>query len=137
MAIEFESSLNEIDVAFGDVMLKMMKIADTRTIMQKSKQPLWTSDNIVLVDELEIEEIFNAASNTHRKIVVIDNKYAYTGGINIADEYIKRIPIDTRTKTESKIIIENARFKIIHKSMSTLGIGINIKKITRTAATRT
>src|SRR5690554_6550214 len=24
---------------------------------------------------------------THRKIVVIDNKVAYTGGINIADEY--------------------------------------------------
>ena len=28
MALEFESSLNEIDVAFGDIMLKMMQKAD-------------------------------------------------------------------------------------------------------------
>ncbi len=60
MAIEFKSSLNEIDVAFGDIMLKMMQKADTRTLTEGSKTPLWTADNIVMVDELDTEEIFNA-----------------------------------------------------------------------------
>ena len=36
-----------------------MKIADTRTLA-KTQTPLWGPDNVILVDELEIEEIFRA-----------------------------------------------------------------------------
>ena len=32
-----------------------------------------------------------ANNRSHRKIIVIDNKYAYTGGFNLADEYINKI----------------------------------------------
>lgn len=80
MAIEFKSSLNEIDVAFGDIMLKMMQKADTRTLTEGSKTPLWTADNIVMVDELDTEEIFNAWL-IKNKGGLIDIKYpimAYT-----------------------------------------------------------
>lgn len=80
MAIEFKSSLNEIDVAFGDIMLKMMQKADTRTLTEGSKTPLWTANNIVMVDELDTEEIFNAWL-IKNKGGLIDIKYpimAYT-----------------------------------------------------------
>lgn len=80
MAIEFKSSLNEIDVAFGDIILKMMQKADTRTLTEGSKTPLWTADNIVMVDELDTEEIFNAWL-IKNKGGLIDIKYpimAYT-----------------------------------------------------------
>lgn len=60
MAIEFQSSLNEIDVAFGDIMLKMMQKADPRLLTPGGTTPLWTADNILMVDELDTEEIFNA-----------------------------------------------------------------------------
>lgn len=59
MALKIQSSLNEIDVEMGNILLKEMKIADTRTIA-KTQNPLWGSDNVILVDELEIEEIFRA-----------------------------------------------------------------------------
>lgn len=59
MALKIQSSLNEIDVEMGNILLKEMKIADTRTIA-KTKNPLWGPDNVILVDELEIEEIFRA-----------------------------------------------------------------------------
>lgn len=59
MAIKIQSSLNEIDVEMGNILLKEMKIADTRNI-EKTKKPLWGPDNVILVDELEIEEIFRA-----------------------------------------------------------------------------
>ncbi len=59
MALKIQSSLNEIDVEIGNILLKEMKIADTRTIA-KTQNPLWGPDNVILVDELEIEEIFRA-----------------------------------------------------------------------------
>ena len=59
MAIKVQSSLNEIDVEMGNILLKEMKIADTRNI-EKTTKPLWGPDNVILVDELEIEEIFRA-----------------------------------------------------------------------------
>lgn len=59
MALKIQSSLNEIDVEMGNILLKEMKIADTRTIA-KTQNPLWGPDNVILVDELEIEEIFRA-----------------------------------------------------------------------------
>lgn len=59
MALKIQSSLNEIDVEMGNIFLKEMKIADTRTIA-KTQTPLWGPDNVILVDELEIEEIFRA-----------------------------------------------------------------------------
>ena len=71
MAIKIQSSLNEIDVEMGNILLKEMKIADTRTI-EKTQTPLWDSDNVILVDELEIEEIFRAwlIKNSKKKIDV-------------------------------------------------------------------
>lgn len=78
MALEFESSLNEIDVAFGDIMLKMMQKADRRTLTENGTTPLWTSDNIVLVDELDTEEIFNAWLIKNSKGYV-DVKYPILG----------------------------------------------------------
>ena len=59
MAIKIQSSLNEIDVEMGNILLKEMKIADPRNI-EKTTKPLWGPDNVILVDELEIEEIFRA-----------------------------------------------------------------------------
>ena len=59
MALKIQSSLNEIDVEMGNIFLKEMKIADTRTLA-KTQTPLWGPDNVILVDELEIEEIFRA-----------------------------------------------------------------------------
>ena len=55
----------------GNILLKEMKIADTRTI-EKTQTPLWDSDNVILVDELEIEEIFRAwlIKNSKKKIDV-------------------------------------------------------------------
>lgn len=54
-----ESSLNEIDIAMGDILLKEMRIADTRTILKNSTTPLWDKDRIVQVDDLTTEDIFN------------------------------------------------------------------------------
>lgn len=59
MALKIQSSLNEIDVEMGNILLKEMKIADTRTLA-KTQNPIWGPDNVILVDELEIEEIFRA-----------------------------------------------------------------------------
>lgn len=71
MAIKIQSSLNEIDVEMGNILLKEMRIADTRTI-EKTQTPLWDSDNVILVDELEIEEIFRAwlIKNSKKKVDV-------------------------------------------------------------------
>ena len=71
MALKIQSSLNEIDVEMGNILLKEMKIADDRTV-ERTKKPLWGPDNIILVDELEIEEIFRAwlISNEAKKVDV-------------------------------------------------------------------
>ena len=71
MAIKIQSSLNEIDVEIGNILLKEMRIADTRTV-EKTKNPLWGPDNVILVDELEIGEIFRAwlIKNEAKKIDV-------------------------------------------------------------------
>jgi len=63
----------------------------------------------------------------HRKIVVIDGKVAYTGGINIADEYInKKQPFghwkDTAIKVEGSAV---ANFTIMFLQM----FDLNTKKI--------
>lgn len=60
MSIKIQSSLNEIDVAMGDIYLKEAKIADPRTLSPKSSTPLWNSNCVVLVDELDTEEVFRA-----------------------------------------------------------------------------
>lgn len=41
----------------------------------------------------KIRPVFDIRMNnrTHRKIIVIDNKVAFTGGLNIADEYVNRL----------------------------------------------
>lgn len=69
MAIKIQSSLNEIDVEMGNILLKEMKIADTRTI-EKTNTPLWNEDCVILVDELETDEIFNSwlIKNSKKKV---------------------------------------------------------------------
>lgn len=44
--------------------------------------------NVAVFSKVSFPTIFKTSYRDHRKIIVIDNKYAYTGGINIADEYI-------------------------------------------------
>ena len=41
----------------------------------------------------------------HRKILVIDGKTAFTGGVNLADEYILRIPADMLSHTVTARLI--------------------------------
>ena len=60
MAIKIQSSLNEIDVEMGNIFLKEMKIADPRLRVENSEIPLWDADQVIMVDELDTEEIFNA-----------------------------------------------------------------------------
>ena len=60
MAIKIQSSLNEIDVEMGNIFLKEMKIADPRSKIENTKIPLWDEDCVIMVDELDTEEIFNA-----------------------------------------------------------------------------
>lgn len=45
---------------------------------------------VAVFSKVGFPTIFKTSYRDHRKIVVIDNEYAYTGGINIADEYIDR-----------------------------------------------
>ena len=47
---------------------------------------------IVKFDPFKFPYINHAIHRDHRKIVVIDGKVAYTGGMNIADYYIKGLP---------------------------------------------
>ncbi len=62
---KFSSSLNEIDLAFNEVMLNQMRIADPR---DKTGKPdtvgggdnwLWSRDRVFQVDEFTTEEVFN------------------------------------------------------------------------------
>ena len=55
---QVDSSLNEIDVQMGNILLKQMLIADTRTITPSSKKPLWDENRIIQVDDLTTEDIF-------------------------------------------------------------------------------
>ena len=45
---------------------------------------------VALFSKVTFPTIFKTSYRDHRKIIVIDNKYAYTGGVNLADEYIGR-----------------------------------------------
>lgn len=47
---------------------------------------------IVKFDPLKFPYVNHAAHRDHRKIVVIDGKIGYTGGMNIADYYINGLP---------------------------------------------
>lgn len=47
---------------------------------------------IVVFDPITFPYINHAASRDHQKIVVIDGKVGYTGGMNIADYYINGLP---------------------------------------------
>ena len=47
---------------------------------------------IVMFDPITFPWFNHAAHRDHRKIVVIDGKIGYTGGMNIADYYIKGLP---------------------------------------------
>lgn len=67
---DIDSSLNEIDVEMSNIMRKLMRHADPRCIEKNPKVPLWSDDRVILVDELETQEIFNAylISNDKKKI---------------------------------------------------------------------
>ena len=71
-------------------------------------------------------------NRSHRKITVIDGKIGYTGGINIADEYINEIVKhghwkDTAIRLEGEAVWELTKLFLID-------FGINVKKIPETGA---
>ena len=66
-------------------------------------------------------------NRSHRKILVIDGKIGYTGGVNIADEYINEVVRfghwkDTAIRLEGKAVWELTRLFL-------LDYGINVKKL--------
>ena len=66
-------------------------------------------------------------NRSHRKITVIDGKIGYTGGVNIADEYINEIVRfghwkDTAIRLEGNAVAELTRLFLID-------FGINVKKM--------
>lgn len=67
---DIDSSLNEIDIEMSNIMRKLMRHADPRCVEKNPNKPLWTDDRVILVDELETQEIFNAylISNDKKKI---------------------------------------------------------------------
>ncbi len=66
-------------------------------------------------------------NRSHRKIMVIDGKVGYTGGVNIADEYINEIVKfghwkDTAIRLEGKAVWELTKLFLVD-------FGINVKKL--------
>ncbi|MBQ8288403.1 MAG: cardiolipin synthase [Clostridia bacterium] len=66
-------------------------------------------------------------NRSHRKILVIDGKVGYTGGINLADEYINEVVHfghwkDTAIRLEGEAVWELTR-------LFTVDFGINVKKM--------
>lgn len=66
-------------------------------------------------------------NRSHRKILVIDGKIGYTGGVNIADEYINQVVKfghwkDTALRLEGEAVWELTRLFLVD-------FGINIKKL--------
>lgn len=60
MSNSIQSTLNELDIEMGTVLLVQMQLADPRTLSDDDSILLWNSDCVMLVDELDTEEIFNA-----------------------------------------------------------------------------
>ena len=66
-------------------------------------------------------------NRSHRKILVIDGKVGYTGGVNIADEYINEVERfghwkDTAIRLEGEAVWELTRLFLVD-------YGINVKKL--------
>lgn len=71
-------------------------------------------------------------NRSHRKIMVIDGKVGYTGGINLADEYINAKVMyghwkDTAVRLEGEAVWELTR-------LFTIDFGINVRKMPALAA---
>lgn len=71
-------------------------------------------------------------NRSHRKILVIDGKVGYTGGVNIADEYINEIVRfghwkDTAIRLEGEAVYELTRLFLID-------YGINVKRMPEVTA---
>jgi len=65
-------------------------------------------------------------NRSHRKITVIDGKIGYTGGVNIADEYINEVERfghwkDTAIRLEGEAVLELTRLFLVD-------FGINVRK---------
>ena len=64
---KFHSSLNEIDIVMGQILLKQMRLADPRTklgiqdkiVKENESNYLWDMSRIFQIDDLTTEEIFN------------------------------------------------------------------------------
>lgn len=72
-----------------------------------AKEGIWAIPFSILKGQADGE--FN--NRSHRKILVIDGKIGFTGGVNIADEYINKIEVyghwkDTGIKLEGKAVNE-------------------------------
>lgn len=75
-------------------------------------------------------------NRSHRKITSIDGKIAYTGGINIADEYINHIRVfghwkDVAIRLEGEAVDEMTRLFLIDYSMSDKKANIDFEKYYR------
>ncbi len=75
-------------------------------------------------------------NRSHRKITSIDGKVAYTGGINIADEYINHIKVfghwkDVAIRLEGEAVDEMTRLFLIDYTMSAKNANIDFDKYYR------
>lgn len=82
----FNTSLNEIDLAFGEVLLQQMRIADPRdrsgkpdSICTNDSDWLWNKDRVFQVDDLSTEDIFDTylLRNSRKKVDVSYPLLAY------------------------------------------------------------
>lgn len=85
----FFDVLSEKSKSGVDIRMIYDDMGSHRSLSGKMKARL-RSCGIKLIPFNRLVPIFSVALNfrDHRKIVVIDGKYAYTGGVNFADEYI-------------------------------------------------
>lgn len=58
--VGIDSSLNEMDLAVGEVLLKVMRKADNRPLTEGSETLLWSPSRVLQVDDLSTEEMFEA-----------------------------------------------------------------------------
>lgn len=90
-------------------------ISNNRPLKKKHlKQIQSTGVEIVKFDPIRFPYINHVMHRDHRKIVVIDGKIGYTGGINIADYYINGLP-DIGEWRDFHIRIEGSAVKYLQQ----------------------
>ena len=143
---KFNSSLNEIDMAIGQILLYQMRLADHRTKNGKitddiilQKEYLWDESRIFQVDELTTEEIFdtyllrkniNKENNVDVSYPLLaylqnDIKTVFWGSGNRYRQWLFDIPVDVDNweigdeviiKSRGEYFAEHANIYKIHKN---------------------